>query len=109
MARDTQRKAATSKGKTYKKGSGGGKGNDVHFSEKAIAAAVDKKLAAKEKATADDKSECAADDGYIMSCIHRLAGSTATPTTIATASAGASTANIGILKNIIGRAKNNKG
>jgi hypothetical protein len=100
-------KAATLKGKTKKKGSSGGKVKEVHFSEKAIAAAVDKKLAAKEKATAEDKSNVAAVDGYIMSCIHRLAGSTPAPTTVPTASAGSATANIGILKNIIGRAQNN--
>jgi hypothetical protein len=49
-------KAATIKGKTNKRGGGGGKGKEVHFSEKAIAAAVDKKLAAKKKATLDEKS-----------------------------------------------------
>ena len=101
-------KAATIKGKTNKKGGGGGKVKEVHFSEKALAAAVDKKLAAKEKATLDKKSNCAAVDGYSMACIHRLAGSTPATTPDPTASAGAATANIGILKNIIGRAKNNK-
>eukprot|EP00957_Ditylum_brightwellii_P018450 1387722-Ditylum_brightwellii.AAC.1 len=60
----------------YKSGGGnkGGSGGKVHFTDKGIAAAVEKKLAAKDKAVEDDKKEKDEVEGYIMSCIHRLVG-----------------------------------
>jgi hypothetical protein len=99
-------KAATEKSKKHNKGGSGGK--SVHFSDKAIAAAVEKKLADKDKAAENDKTQAAAVDGYIMSCINRLAGTTSAnkPSPPAKASAGSATANMNVLKSILDRAKN---
>eukprot|EP00957_Ditylum_brightwellii_P057370 4350388-Ditylum_brightwellii.AAC.1 len=95
----------------YKSGGGykGGSGGKVHFTDKAIAAAVEKKLATKDKAAEDDKKKKDEVEGYIMSCIHHLVGagdnSRPTPAAANTSSAKAS---VQVLKSIIERAKNNK-
>eukprot|EP00957_Ditylum_brightwellii_P097576 7431468-Ditylum_brightwellii.AAC.1 len=80
----------------YKSGGGkkDGSGGKVHFTDKAIAATIEKKLAVKDKAAEDNKKKKDEVKGYIMSCIHFLVGtrgnSKTSPAAVDTSSATAS-------------------
>eukprot|EP00957_Ditylum_brightwellii_P180097 13719085-Ditylum_brightwellii.AAC.1 len=95
----------------YKSGGGkkGKSGGKVHFTDRAIAAAVEKKLAAKDKAEEEDKKKKDEVEGYTMSCIHCLVGmgGNLRPTPAA-ANTSSTTTSVQALKSIIERAKNNK-
>eukprot|EP00957_Ditylum_brightwellii_P105268 8024314-Ditylum_brightwellii.AAC.1 len=94
----------------YKSGGGnkGGSGGKVNFTDKAIAAAVEKKLADKDKAAEDNKKKKNEVEGYSMSCIHCLVGTGGNPRLTAAANASSATASVQLLKSIIECAKNKK-
>ena len=87
----------------------GKKGRKVHFDakqKKAMAASVEKKVAAKLKAIEDEKSSSDEMKAYIMSLIKEVATEDTTTTANTSASTGQQVGTTPLLKSILKRAKN---
>jgi hypothetical protein len=85
----------------------------VKYDEKAIAAVVERKIAAQLKAAQVSLTQEAEAEAFIASCIHKLADGNlpvpmSTKPTMTATTSSAKAASAQILKSILGRAKNQR-